>query len=278
MGPEPRVPDDVSASPAGAARDGLFAGSPALPALIAETDDYAVVYKPPRMHSSPLVNGEGKTLVEWYAKIFPPVTEIAGRKPLDGGLLHRLDFETHGLLLFAKRQAAMDHFMSAQKNDLFIKEYGALVRGKAGAPPFIESYFRPFGKGRKEVRPVIDPEKNRKETVSDRGKPYRTEILAAGAIQRAESPGGDSMYLRLRVRRGFRHQIRSHLAWIGMPILNDTLYGPDKNEGHPEETGGIPFLALRCEALLFPDPRTGENRAYRLPPLCAVHPGGAKVF
>jgi 23S rRNA pseudouridine1911/1915/1917 synthase len=53
------------------------------------------------MHSVPLKNG-GDTLLDWYAGIFPPVMDMCGRKEGEGGLLHRLDFETQGLVLFAK--------------------------------------------------------------------------------------------------------------------------------------------------------------------------------
>jgi 23S rRNA pseudouridine1911/1915/1917 synthase len=249
---------------------GPFPGISTMPAVIAETEDYAVAYKPPRMHSAPLVkaSADAGTLFEWYAKIFPAVMNVAGKKALDGGLLHRLDFETHGLLLLAKNQSAMDHVNSLQEHDLFIKEYGALVRGKADIPPFVESYFRPFGRGRKEVRPVIDPQKNRKETAADRGKPYRTEILSADGLD------GDRMYLRLRLRRGFRHQIRCHLDWIGMPILNDPVYGQYTDE---LDAGGVSFLALRCEGLYFTDPRSGEDRVYRLPPLCTVSDFGGQI-
>jgi 23S rRNA pseudouridine1911/1915/1917 synthase len=70
-------------------------------------------------------------------------------------------------------------------------------------------------------------------------------------------------YIRftLRIRRGFRHQIRCHLAWLGFPITGDALYG---GLPAPETAAGI---ALRARTLRFPDPVTGAEREYRLEPI-----------
>ncbi|MDR1586235.1 MAG: hypothetical protein LBS57_02130, partial [Treponema sp.] len=237
---------------------------PDAPYVLDETEDFAVVYKPPRMHCAPLKNGSSKNgppptaLLEWYADIFPPVMELEGRREGEGGLLHRLDFETRGLVLFAKTRAGLERLLAEQEAGAFIKEYSALCRrtaargfsatepreaspglpldsGRPGfplteplpellgriKPPFvIESFFRPFGKGRKEVRPVIKGGKKRRGIAEDRGEFYRTEITGG------EKAGADLYRFTLRLRRGFRHQIRCHLAWKGCPILNDPLYGP----------------------------------------------------
>jgi 23S rRNA pseudouridine1911/1915/1917 synthase len=76
----------------------------------------------------------------------------------------------------------------------------------------------------------------------------------------------------LRIRRGFRHQIRCHLAWIGKPILYDTLYGGEDPQGRagssnspaPGDEKKRP-IALRALAVYFFDPATGRPRDYRLP-------------
>jgi 23S rRNA pseudouridine1911/1915/1917 synthase len=224
-----------------------------IPYTVDETEDYAVVWKPPRMHCAPLRERQGDTLLEWYAAQFPPVLELAGRKKEEGGLVHRLDFETQGLALLAKNQHALDFFQSIQNKGKFIKEYQAICTKadlslpgfppRPPLPPFpfaetlaIESFFRPFGPGRKQVRPLIA-----------QGGPYRTEILGVS---------GNSEYaFALRLNRGFRHQIRCHLAWIGFPILNDPVYGTGAGKG---------YLALQARAFFFFDPKNGKEREYRL--------------
>jgi 23S rRNA pseudouridine1911/1915/1917 synthase len=215
------------------------------------------------MHSAPLaVNaGEGGTLFHWYAGYYPAITALRGRKDGEGGLLHRLDYETRGLVLFAKTQGALDALVLQQERGLFTKEYGALCEKgsppegfppapEPGPPPFtLESAFRPFGPGRREVRPAAfpPPKRQRKAAALDRGGPYITEVLE-------KLPLGEGVYFRLGIRRGFRHQIRCHLAWLGFPILNDGLYGG--------QTRGEGFLALKAQGLAFYDPLTGEKRRY----------------
>ena len=254
------------------------------PFLVTVEDPFLVVYKPPRMHSSPLKKSAAdvpmeQTLLDWCARSFPEVTAVRGRNPWEGGLLHRLDYETGGLTLVARTQTSLNAFLATQKAGRFVKEYAALAAkaekslpsmpvppfpaerlfmAENGLPPVsIESAFRPYGPGRKAVRPVPlnfsggKPGKHAlKEIVLDRGQPYRTEILEA-------KTEGELIVFRVRIRRGFRHQIRSHLAWLGYPLVNDALYG---GASRPE----YPGLALLAEAITFPDPLTGTPREYRL--------------
>ncbi|MDR1411135.1 MAG: RNA pseudouridine synthase [Spirochaetaceae bacterium] len=264
---------------------------PAAPFLAGASDSFLVVYKPPGLHSCPLkkdalgggpegesVSGE-QTLLGWCARSFPEITGVRGHKPWEGGLLHRLDCGTAGLALVARNQAAYGALEAAQKAGSFAKEYTALAAAKAAetppsmpAPPFpaetlfktdkcppllVESGFRAYGPGRKAVRPVPlvfsgeKPGKRAlKETALDQGQPYRTWILGTEAE-------GEWLGFRVRICRGFRHQVRCHLAWLGFPLANDALYG-----GAPRP--GYPGIALLAEAISFPDPITGAVREYRL--------------
>ena len=264
-----------------------------VPYIHAQTDDFAVIYKPPLMHCAPLSRSEkGKsqtevnldqienysscTLLDWYARIFPVVLNISGKKPGEGGLLHRLDFHTQGLVLFAKNQKTYDFLSAEQEQGSFIKEYQALCFNPdstvlssspgfppcpmklTGAPMIIESYFRSFGPGRKEVRPVIDSDHCHRKISADKGAFYKTEICS---VKELESTKESDIYHKkylfdLRIKRGFRHQIRCHLAWIGYPIINDPVY----SHIQAKEAG---FLALFSKGLLF---RSPDNiiREYRI--------------
>jgi len=243
------------------------------PFVLNETEDFAVVYKPPRMHSVPGKNSGGDTLLDWYAAVFPPVMELSGRR---GGMLHRLDFETQGLILFAKNQTSLDYLLKLQNEGKFIKEYSAVCQKNSTLPssfpdpPFnlsltefsgqtgyaIESFFRPFGPGRKQVRPVRDVSNKdgkitRNKVAKDQGGYYRTEIV------NIVSESGHYA-LTIRLKRGFRHQIRCHLAWIGCPVVNDPVYGQQPANG---------FLALRSHGLFLSDPQSGRPCEYRIEPL-----------
>ena len=222
------------------------------PYILKENDDYAVVYKPPKMHCAPLNTEEDNTLCAFV--------RLCGLNSYF--LMHRLDYETNGLVLFAKNEKSYNFFKSAQENGEFYKEYSAicaptdnkLIEGfpdyqkdteEIKVPMIIESYFRPYGPGRKQVRPVIEYGKKHKEIAKDKGGFYKTEITNI-----------KDNIVTARIYRGFRHQIRCHLFWIGYPIQNDPLYC------HTAPAGNV--LALRSHALFFPDPSNGKQLEYRI--------------
>ena len=225
------------------------------PQILAEKPGYLIVYKPPKMHSAP---GSGYSLADWCSALFPETSGIYRGKER-GGLIYRLDFETQGLLLIARNQMTFDKMLEQQGRGEIGKIYSAIVsksqKKPAGFPPFcaeffpdsefpqiIESSFRPFGPGRREVRPLAE----------NRGKIYRTEIQEK---QKTE----ENLFLKIKIMKGFRHQIRCHLAWAGYPVLNDPVYGTEKT--------GEGILALRAQEINFTDPVSGEMICCSLPTL-----------
>ncbi|MDR1324864.1 MAG: RNA pseudouridine synthase [Treponema sp.] len=252
------------------------------PYILAVDASYLVVFKPPRVHSVPLrCAGQGYTkagaclansapdssLLDWCAAQFTELRRVYGKHPWEGGVLHRLDYEAQGLILIARTQEALDALSAQQEAGLFIKDYTALSAPGARMPGFpqppslygascvIESGFRPFGPGRKAVRPMVFPlagvkGKSVKELALDRGRPYQTEIAETREL-------GDCVQFKLRLRRGFRHQIRCHLAWLGYPILNDALYGGVDTDG---------VLCLHAHALSFLKPGLGIRVSYSTVP------------
>ncbi|MDR0473904.1 MAG: RNA pseudouridine synthase [Treponema sp.] len=236
------------------------------PEVLKITEDYLILYKPPKMHSAP---GKGENLAGWCADSFPEILDIKGRREGEGGLIHRLDYETHGLLLFARNQEAFEKLLDCQNQGRIIKEYSAISSRSAVKPagfplpenhipplmqktndeqePFIiKSFFRPYGPGRKQVRPVLPTGSG------DQGNIYETKVLEKRSYN-------ELLVFRLSLCRGFRHQIRCHLAWEGFPILNDSVYGGMENERG--------FLALRAGGLCFFDPASRDEVFFCLPPL-----------
>ncbi len=238
-----------------------FSNASDMPFIVTETDSYAAVYKPAHIHTVPLSsNPSEQTLYDWFRALRPHSANVRGVLEREGGILHRLDYETRGLVLIAKTQAAFDAISRQQELGLFRKTYTAESEGKATVPPagfppapsltkvnapfVIESAFRPFGPGRKSVRPALFPFPKHKDMALDHGSYYQTEV-----IEKIEE--SEKIIFRIRIKRGFRHQIRCHLAWIGFPLLNDLLYS------------GAPYtaderLALTATAFEFNDPETGE--------------------
>ena len=201
-----------------------------------------------KMHGIPTVplkaqSPEG-TLLGMVAALFPDVMDVVGRNAWEHGAVHRLDTATAGLVVFARTQEVYDHILKVQTEGLFSKTYLAVTRCDprlkgldveipAGGSVDVSSYFRSFGPGGRQVRPTLD------ERRSDSGVLYTTKI------ERLPSDKDGFDCFRCTITRGFRHQIRAHLAWIGHPIAGDPLYG----DGTTSDT-----LELDCIQISLPLP------------------------
>jgi len=281
------------------------------PQILEAEKDFLIVFKPPKMHSAPLAKSSDKTILDWCAREYPEVvdfadeeelfndntqTEIPDRYTEEGGLLHRLDYETHGLLLVARTLRGKEILVEQQKQRRIIKEYNAITgenkvthegfpndkpnlpfwifrdKHRIGDSINIKSAFRPYGPGRKVVRPVLPDVqqqnylksvKHGQEIALDGYRPYLTDVITgrflSNADEMAETQTPVLTFFRLRILRGFRHQIRCHLAWAGRPILNDTLYN-----GFSYGKG---FLGLRACSLSFADPSSAKELSFSITPL-----------
>ena len=207
------------------------------------------------------------------ALLFPEITSVCGKKSIEGGLLHRLDTATRGLLLIARTQNAYNTFECMQKKGSFVKYYCAycycpstnsLKRIKV--PAVIESRFRPFGTGSRAVKPVF-ANASKADLKKAGSKTYRTEILyiehaaqnpVAAAIKKPDSAqsgaGGNVVCVLCRITAGFRHQVRAHLASCGLPVIGDELY----NSFCVQHSGKNTDMHFYACALEFNHPVSGQ--------------------
>lgn len=140
-----------------------------------------------------------------------PLGSIAGvGRP---GIVHRLDKETSGLIVVAKTDAAQASLMRQFGERTIDKEYLALVRGAAPAP-----------RGRVEAPIGRDPRDRQRMAVVAGGRASATEYEQLAA-------GSGYALLSLRPLTGRTHQIRAHLAYLGLPIAGDLRYGGGEGPG-----------------------------------------------
>jgi 23S rRNA pseudouridine1911/1915/1917 synthase len=140
-----------------------------------------------------------------------PLGSIAGvGRP---GIVHRLDKETSGLIVVAKTDAAQASLMRQFGERTIEKEYLALVRGTAPAP-----------RGRVEAPIGRDPRDRQRMAVVAGGRESATEYEQIGQ-------GSGYALLSLRPLTGRTHQIRAHLAYLGLPIAGDLRYGGGEGPG-----------------------------------------------
>lgn len=155
-------------------------------------------------------------------------------------VVHRLDRETSGLLVFAKDAETHRHLSLAFETRQVEKVYLAAVLGTLDAQAGeVDEPIRAFGSGRMGVHP--------------RGKPAQTRWVVLERLP-------DADLLEVRPVTGRRHQLRVHLYAIGHPVLGDTRYG------RPRPVGGAPRLMLHARELSFTDPGGRPISVRREPP------------
>lgn len=206
---------------------------------------FLVIYKPKGLASAPLNENDIDNALSQAAELFPQIKDVQGKKAIEYGLLHRLDTATDGIMVIAATQECYDFLSQEQREGRFVKYYQAEcdilpdnTKHLGGFPPAlslqgalatkqtISSYFRPYGEGRKEVRPVT--EESGKAALSKIGKLklYTTNIEILK--QDLESK---TAFVECCIKEGYRHQVRCHLAWTGYPVRGDLLYNADYSSG-----------------------------------------------
>lgn len=203
---------------------------------ITRDEPYLIINKPSGLPSAPLNENDRNNAFSIAAELFPELLNVTGRKEIEHGLLHRIDTETSGLLIIAATQDSYEKLLQLQKENKIKKYYSALSNvdyeniNKLGGFPSsdyvycknikeynLESYFRFFGEGRKCVRPVT--KNSNGAALKKLGKPvlYNTNIKIV-------ENSCDLIRIEACITNGFRHQVRCHLAWMGLPIIGDSLY------------------------------------------------------
>lgn len=217
-----------------------------MPKLLYECPSFILIEKPHGLATVPLKkqadeNSPKETLLWHAADIAPQILDVHGKNPWEGGAIHRLDTATSGIVMFAKDQAFYDYMQETQQNNLFEKYYTAMtidndaLKGidinEKDSTITITSYFRPFGLGAKQVRPTLDQRKAQpKQEYTTLAKRNGNTFLCT-------------------ITKGFRHQIRAHLAWTGHPIEGDRLYCEEDLQHKDEHTSN--HMKLTCVGMAF---------------------------
>lgn len=217
---------------------------PAPLTILFEDADVLVVEKASGIlvHPTGVHNPNESTLMDAVLAHFPPMAGVGG-DPLRSGVVHRLDREASGVLIFAKHEKAHAWLKNQFKTRKTEKFYDVLVLGyvkdESGTITF--PIARSANSGRMAARPL-----------SQEGKDAITHYKV---ITRYSS----STLLRVQIETGRTHQIRAHFFALGHPVAGDTLY-TQKNL----KQSNTPRLFLHAQELRITLPN-GELSTFTAP-------------
>jgi 23S rRNA pseudouridine955/2504/2580 synthase len=180
-------------------------------------------------------------------------------------LVHRLDRETSGILLVAKKRSALVHLQDQFRDRETGKTYLALVRGAWPANKKVidvplHKYLQADGERRVKVVGNDDPDGMRSITlvkVAQRVTFPMGSGQTRGKAGEGEGEHGFSL-LEVTIKTGRTHQIRVHLASQGFPIAGDDKYG-DFELNKLLQKQGMKRMFLHAWRLQFNHPATGER-------------------
>jgi 23S rRNA pseudouridine1911/1915/1917 synthase len=213
------------------------AGREATVEVLYEDETLLAVNKPAGMVTHPAFRHPDGTL--WDA-VLARQTRLGLERPW---LLHRLDRETSGVVLFAKTMEARRALVRQFERHSIQKRYLALLAGSL-----------PEGEGTIDAPLARDPADRRRTVVAPDGQPSRTRYWALATAN------GVTLALAEPVT-GRTRQIRAHFASVGAPLLGDALYYPEGQWG----AQAAPRAILHAWRLGFQYPGTGAQLTITAP-------------
>lgn len=210
--------------------------SPDRARILFHDSQVAVVLKPAGISTEPYDANEKDTLDRWLKG------ELGGRAPIY--VVHRLDKETSGILVFGRTNAAKDHLKNQFRFHTTGRRYLALVHGVPRSRSISSQIVRDRGDG---LRGSTDN--------SRLGRASTTHVRLL------EELGGSSL-VECRLETGRTHQIRIHLSEAGHPLLGERVY----SKGYAGSLLPAPRVMLHAQSLEFDHPTTLERLQFQAEP------------
>jgi 23S rRNA pseudouridine1911/1915/1917 synthase len=213
-------------------------------AIVLVDDQVVVVSKPAGISAVPFEPGERGTLQELVRAWLNKTAQRRGdRATGDLGIVHRIDKETSGLLVFTRTVTAKRHLAQQFRFHTVERSYLAVVHGRLSSMTLRSSIVRDRGDGLRGAS--RDP---------NLGQPAVTHVKPLQALQGAT-------LVQCRLETGRTHQIRIHLSEAGHPIVGEPVYV----RGYPGPQLPAPRLMLHAAVLGFEHPNGRKQVRFEEP-------------
>ncbi|MBI3820108.1 MAG: RluA family pseudouridine synthase [Planctomycetes bacterium] len=213
--------------------------------ILHQDDSIIIINKPPGLAAHRNEGVRRGSVADYAQRDFGSLPSLQGEnRP---GIVHRLDKDTSGVMVLARQPEAFFALRKQFADRTVSKEYRALVFGELR----FESEWVEQPIARNPLRPS-------KMSVLEGGRESSTYIEV---IQRFRG----FTYVLCRPKTGRTHQIRVHLAWLGHPVVGDTVYKIRKRFEMPPDAPPIKRQLLHAYSLEFEHPATQERVTYEAP-------------
>lgn len=202
--------------------------------VVYEDSNCVVIDKPAGLPSHPIHIGVGDSALGQVCLLYSEIA-AASPNPLEGGLVHRLDTGTSGLLVFARTPIAYLELRQAFSRGEIKKTYVALIEGDLTQDCLIEY-------------PIAHHPKNKTKmlAITPKNKYFRGKAKEAKTwVSVLSHESASQTRVQVEISGGRRHQIRVHLAASGHPLVGDVLYGAQSIDWRPGH-------ALHADSLVLP--------------------------
>ena len=218
--------------------------------VVYEDADIIVINKPVGMVVHPAAGNADGTLVN--ALLSHCKGQLSGIGGVERpGIVNRIDKDTSGLIVAAKNDHAHLFLAEQLADHSMSRVYTAITVGRVkNSDGRIDA---PIGRSpvdRKKMAVIRDPEKNAKRAVTN----YKVEEIYTGFSR-----------VTCRLETGRTHQIRVHMAYIGHPLMGDTLYGGGHTRFEKENAKLLSGQCLHAGELTFVHPTKGERMTFSCP-------------
>ena len=205
--------------------------------VVYEDDDLIIINKPQGMVVHPAAGHHDNTLVNaLLAHCDGRLSDING--VIRPGIVHRIDKDTSGLMVAVKNNETHIKMAEMIARHEVVRQYRAIVYGVISHDK--GTIDAPIGRANGDRRKMI---------VTEGGKPSITHFEVVNRYTEATD-------LKLLLETGRTHQIRSHMTYIGHPVVGDPLYAPRR------KTYGLKGQCLHSQSIEFIHPRTGEKISF----------------
>lgn len=226
------------------------------PKVLYEDPDVVVINKPTGWVVHPGVGDTGETIVDWLVKNYPDVADHTWEYPDRMGIVHRLDKDTSGVMVLARRPDILAALQDQFKDRTTQKEYVAMVYGEPKEKEGTITTLLGRHPKRRQEQAILQ--------IQIGGQASREAVTEYHVDSSTHIKGETVSTVVFQPKTGRMHQLRLHAKYLGTPILGDQVY-TIKPAKRLSKALGLTHQLLHARSLTFRHPTLNKRMTFEAP-------------